>query len=138
MSGNCLDLLLTDVPGVVNVSVGPPIGSSDHNVLNVNIRLDSTVRDFTLSRTVYLKSRVVWDAVRADVASIRWRDIYSANCPALALNDALLKVLHARVPSKKLKVRSRYKPWFNDECRGAFRLEKYSQVLHSLISGGHL
>ena len=41
-------------------------------------------------RTVYLKSWVVWDAVRADVASIRWREIYSANCLALAFDDALL------------------------------------------------
>ena len=33
-SGNRLDLLFTDVPGIVDVSVSAPVGTSDHNSLS--------------------------------------------------------------------------------------------------------
>ena len=32
-SGNCLDLLFTDVPGIVDSTVRPPLGNSDHSVV---------------------------------------------------------------------------------------------------------
>lgn len=55
-SGNCLDLALTDIPGVVMASVLAPIGTFDRNAIHCKICLDFTVPDITISRQVYLKS----------------------------------------------------------------------------------
>ena len=41
--GNRLDLLLTDVPGVVDASVKPPLGNSDHSVISFDLMLRSSV-----------------------------------------------------------------------------------------------
>ena len=33
VDGEVLNLVLTDVPGVVTVRVGPPVGTSDHSAV---------------------------------------------------------------------------------------------------------
>ena len=39
-AGNPLDLVLTDVPGVVSVVVSPPVGRSDHSSLLLSLNED--------------------------------------------------------------------------------------------------
>lgn len=46
VSGNCIGLLFTDVPGV-DVSVGASIGSSDHNSVNITELLNESVPNFS-------------------------------------------------------------------------------------------
>ena len=120
-SGNCLDLILTDVPGVVEASVLAPIGTSDHNSISCKICLDTTVPDITISRRVYLKSHVNWDNVCHEIERLQWNVIFRASDPVSALNAGLLDILHRRVPSKIIKSRLRDKAWFNDDCKRAFQ-----------------
>ena len=120
VSGNCLDLLITDVPGMCNVSVGPQIGTSDHFFLSLKLQLNSPIPDFTTSKRVYLKSRVNWEAVEAEVASIEWPAIINHPSPADKLNDVVSHIITRFVPSKVIKFRSRDRPWFNAECRTAY------------------
>ena len=120
-SGNCLDLLLTDVGGVVEVQTTSPIGSSDHRGLCCRIQLDFPLPDFTISREVIIKSRINWDGIYRTFNGIVWRDIYNAPCPVTALNLILLDMKSRFVPIKILKARSHDKAWFNDRCRQAYR-----------------
>ena len=38
--GNCLDLLLTDVPSVVDHLVDPPLGDSDYSSISFSVKMD--------------------------------------------------------------------------------------------------
>ena len=44
-SGNCLDLIFTDTPGVVAGNVGSPIGTSDHCYVSAIIKTEHAVPD---------------------------------------------------------------------------------------------
>ena len=120
-SGNLLDLLLTDVRGVVGVQTTAPIGTSDHRGLACKIQLNFPIPDFTITREVIIKSRINWDGINRAFNSIVWRDIYNSPCPITALNSRFLDMKRRYVPMKVLKARSHDKAWFNDQCRQAYR-----------------
>ena len=113
--GNRLDLVLTDVPGVVDVKVCAPIGRSDHCALRVDLTLKQQVPQFSVRREVYLKGRVCWDAVRDDLAAISWGAVYRSPEPEVAFADVLLDVVRRRVLSKVHRMRSTDKPRFTAE-----------------------
>ena len=75
-AGNRLDLVLPDVPGVVDVRLVAPIGKSDHSAIRVDLTVEQQVPEFSVRREVYLKGRVHWNAVRDDLASTSWGDVY--------------------------------------------------------------
>lgn len=120
-SGNCLDLVLTDVPGVVDVTVLPPIGYSDHSGILLEVQTNSVLPNFSYSRSVFMKSRINWEGVRNDVSNIVWRDILHAPSPVDSLNDALQHIFERRVPRRTIRTRSKDAAWFNDDCRRAYR-----------------
>ena len=120
-SGNLLDLLLTDVGGVVEVETTAPIGTSDHRGLACKIQLNFPIPDFTITREVIIKSRINWDGIYHSFNSIAWRDVYDAPCSVSALNSVLLDLKSRFVPMKILKARSHDKAWFNDRCHQAYR-----------------
>ena len=53
--GGTLDLLMTDVPGLVRVSVVAPIGESDHSSLSAVISTAQAVPNLCVRRKVFLK-----------------------------------------------------------------------------------
>ncbi|MEM8780580.1 MAG: reverse transcriptase family protein, partial [Cyanobacteria bacterium P01_G01_bin.49] len=119
ISGNCLDLLLTDVPAVVQHLVKPPLGTSDHCQVTFNLKLAFAVPDVRFSRKVYLKSRANWDSIVDGVASIRWTDIYRSSDSVALLNSRFTEIIDRLVPHKILHTRIRDKAWFNVHCRRA-------------------
>ena len=50
-----LDLLMTDAPDLVRVSVVAPIGNSDHSSLSAVISMAQAVPNLCVSRKVFLK-----------------------------------------------------------------------------------
>ena len=50
------DLLFTDSPGVVAASVGIPLGTSDHSVVFVTIKIEQAVPDVSFSHKIFIKS----------------------------------------------------------------------------------
>ena len=64
-AGNPLDLVLTDVPGVVSVVVSPPVGRSDHSSLLLSLNVDQPVMDFTVEKEVYVKTGIIWANVES-------------------------------------------------------------------------
>ena len=63
--GGTLDLLMTDVPDLVRISVVAPIGDSDHSSLLAVISTAQAVPNLCVSRKVFLKHKVNWNTVRA-------------------------------------------------------------------------
>ena len=61
--GGTLDLLMTDVPDLVWVSVVAPIVNSDHSSLSAVISMTQAVLNLCVSRKVFLKHQVNWKAV---------------------------------------------------------------------------
>ena len=59
-SGNCLDLIFTDTPGIVAGSVGSPIGTSDHSFVSAIIKTEQAAPEICFSRKIYLKSQAGW------------------------------------------------------------------------------
>ena len=118
-SGNCLDLLFTDSPGVVAAVVGTPIGTSDHSVISATIKIEQSVPDVSFSRKIYIKSRADWQGISNDLSVVNWPHIYHQPDSVLALNDCIVQIIEKRIPSRILKFRLKDKAWFNDECRRA-------------------
>ena len=65
--GGTLDLLMTDVPDIVQVSVVAPMGNSDHSTLSVVISMAQAVPNLCVTRKVFLKHQVNWNTVCARV-----------------------------------------------------------------------
>lgn len=133
-SGNRLDLVLTDVPGVVDVEVIPPIGTSDHSSLSITLQREFIIPNIYFSRKVFLKSQINWPGITQDVGNIDWHSIYHAPCPVEALNNTLLVICERRVPSKHIKTRLKDKAWFNDNCR---QIQRDKQAAYRLWTRLH-
>ena len=58
MAGNRLDLVMTNVPDVVKIWVGSPIGSSDHSYVACRLLVEQSVQEHCIRRRVRLKNRV--------------------------------------------------------------------------------
>ena len=130
-SGNCLDLLFTDVRPVVHSSVQAPLGSSDHSVVSFKLTVDFELPNMMFSRKVYLKSRADWPGIIRDINNIKWSDIYNSNTRIGALNSSLLNIINCRIPTKVIKSRLKDKVWFNDDCRRAFHEKQTAYKLWS-------
>ena len=54
---NKLDLVMTDVPDIVDVVVGTPLGTSDHCIVSCVLRVGQSVPEYNVRSTVCLKHR---------------------------------------------------------------------------------
>ena len=120
-SGNCLDLVFTDVPGVVACNVGTPIGTSDHSYVSLAIKTEQAVPDVSFSRKIYIKSRADWDGILRDLSTVNWPDIYRQVDSITSFNAICTEILDKRIPSRIINFRNRDKAWFNDECKRAYQ-----------------
>ena len=61
--GGTLHLLMTNVPDLVRVAIVAPIGNSDHSSLSAVISMAQAVPNLCVSRKVFLKHQVNWNAL---------------------------------------------------------------------------
>ena len=118
-SGNRLDLLFTDAPGVVTCKVAGPIGTSDHSFISVNIKTEQSVPDISFSRKVYLKARGDWDGVIEELSMLDWPHIYHQPDRIGHLGNICMDIIDRRVPFRMINFRNKDKAWFNDNCKQA-------------------
>ena len=128
--GGTLDLLMTDVPDLVQVSVVAPIGNSDHSSLSAVISMVQAVPNLCVIRKIFLKLQVNWNTVCGAMQDLPWRNIWSTDNPVEVLNEHLLLLVGRFVKTKIISVRNKDKPWFDDQCRHAFASSR------KLIFGG--
>ena len=122
--GGTLDLLMTDVPDQVWVTVLAPLGSSDHSSLSAAISMAQAIPNLWVSRRVLLKHRVNWIAVSDAIGELLWRSIWSADNPVEKLNVQLSLLVERFVPTKVIRIRNKDKPWFDGDCSLAFGLKQ--------------
>ena len=79
--GGTLDLLMTDVPDLVRMSVVAPLGRSYHSSLSIAISMAQAIPNLCVSRRVLLKQRVNWSAVCDAIGVLPWQSIWSADNP---------------------------------------------------------
>ena len=115
--GRTLDLLMTDVPDLVQVSVVAPIGNSDHSSLSAVILMAQAIPNLCVSRKVFLKHQVNWNTVCGTMLDLPWHNIWSADSPVDVLDEHLLLLVSHFVPTKIIRVCNKDKPWFDDQCR---------------------
>ena len=113
--GGTLDLLMTDVPHLVRVSVLAPIGDSDHSSLSAVISMAQAVPNLCVRRKVFFKHQVNWNTVCGAMQDLPWRNIWSAYNPVEVLNENLLVLVGRFVPTKIIRVRNKDKPWYHDQ-----------------------
>ena len=111
--GGTLDLLMTDVPDLVQVAVIAPIGNSS---LSTVISMDQTVSNLCVIRKFYLKNQFNWNAVCGAIQDLPWHNIWSADNPVEVLNEHLSLLVLGYVPTKVIRVLNKDKPWFDDQC----------------------
>ena len=73
--GGTLDLLMTDVPDLVRVAVVAPIGNSDHSSPSAVISMAQAVRNFCVSRKVFLRHQVIRYTVCRAIQGLPWCNI---------------------------------------------------------------
>ena len=79
--GRILDLLMTDVPNLIQVAVVAPIGNSDHSPLLALISMAQTVPNLCVNRKVFLEHKVNWNTVCGAMRDLPWRNIWSSDNP---------------------------------------------------------
>ena len=67
--GNCLDLLFTDVPNVVDHLKESPFGNSDHSFISFSVKVGFKITNITFSRKVYQKSHINWPCFGGDLCN---------------------------------------------------------------------
>ena len=77
--GGTLDLLMTAVPDLVRVAVVAPIGNSDYSSLMAVISMAHAVRNFCVSRKVFLKHHVNWNTDWGAIQDMPWHNIWLAD-----------------------------------------------------------
>ena len=77
--GNCLNLLLTVVPGVVDPLVDPPLNNSVHSPNSFSAKVK--IPNISLPRKVYLTSCVDWPRVGDDLLNHNWIMVYNSPNP---------------------------------------------------------
>ena len=90
-----------------------------------------------VSRKVFLKHQVDWNAVSGAILDLPWRNIWLSDNPAEVLEEHLSLLIGRYVPTKVILVRrNKDKPWFDDQCRHAFGLnqEAHPRWTHAMIA----
>ena len=113
--GGTLDLLMTDVPDLIQVAVVAPIGNLDHSSLSAVISMAQAVPNLCVSRKVFLKHQVNWNTVCVAIRELPWHIIWLSDNPVRVLNEHLSLLVGRFVPTKVICVRNKDKPWFDDQ-----------------------
>ena len=126
--GGTLDLLMTDVPDVVQVAVVAPIGNSDHSSLSAVISMVQAVPNLYVSRKFFLKHQVIWNTVCGAIRDLPWHNIWPSDNPVEVLNEHLSLLVGRYVPTNFIRVRNKDKPWFDYQCRHGFGLKQEAHL----------
>ena len=117
--GGTLDRM-TGVPDLVRVAVVASIGNFDHSSRSAVFSMEQAVPNLCVSIKVFLKRQYNFNMVCGAIQDLPWRYIWSADNPVEVLNEHLSLLVGRNVPTKVIRVCSKDKAWFDDQCRGAF------------------
>ena len=117
IAGNRVGLVITDVPDIVDVVVGTPLGTS-HCFISCGFHVEQSVLEYKVRNTVFLMHRTNWDNVRTAVRNFTW-SLKSADA-LVAFDRAIAEVIGRYVPTTVLRSRSGDKQWCDASCQKAY------------------
>ena len=114
------------VPDLVRVAVVAPIGNSDHSSL---LQSSRWLRQF---QTIVWVGKFSWNIKLIGMLSV----VQYGNCigetfgflTVEVLNEHLSLTVGCYVPTKVICVWNKDKPWFDDQCRHAFRIKQEAHL----------
>ena len=112
--------MITNVPDMVNVFVGTPLGISNHCFVSCMLRVEQSVSEYNIRSTVFLKHRANWDNIRCAVRSFTRSTILKSADPLDGFDRAIGEVIGRLVPTTVLSSKSGDKQWFDASCRRAY------------------
>ena len=146
--GRTLDHLITDAPDLAGVTVGAPIGNSDHLSLPEVILMVWAVSNLYAQRKVFSEilrrinleliftvitvPKLIWNTVCGAIHEEPKQNIRSADNPVEVLNELLSLPVGHYVPTKAIYAHNKDKPWFDDQCQLYFDL-KQDTFLHAPV-----
>lgn len=117
-----LDLFLTSNPDLYTVTVQPPLGSSDHNLISATCELAIKTQEPQLPRKVWHYKSAKWRNLREFYLHFPWIDVCFKNRNTSESADEITQVIlagmEAFIPSS-IKRPSKNKPWFDKSCSRA-------------------
>ena len=134
--GGTLDLMMTDVPDLVQVAVLAPIGNTDHSSLLAVILMAQAVPNLCLSRKVFRKHQVNWNTVCGAIQDLPQHNIWLADNPVEVLNEHLSWLVGRWIPTKVIHVHNKDEAWFDDQCRHVLASSRRLIVRAPVITHG--
>ena len=99
ITGNRLDLVMTDAPTIVDLFVGTPLGTCDYCFVSCVLPVEQYVPEYNIRSTVFLMHRTNWDNVRCAVRIFTSSTILKSADPLYAFNQAIGEVIGRLVPT---------------------------------------
>ena len=99
IAGNRVDIVMTDVPDIVDVFVDTPLGTSDHCFVSCVLLVEQYVPEYNIRCTIFLQHRTNCDNVRCAVRSFTWSTILTSTDPLDAFDQAIGEVIGRLVPT---------------------------------------
>ena len=106
IAGNRLNIVMTDVPDIVDVVVGTPLDTSDQCFVSCVLRVEQSEPVYNARSTVFLTYRANWDSVCSAVRSYTWSTIWKPADWLVAFERAIGEVIGRYVPTTVLHIRS--------------------------------
>ena len=92
------------------------------------ISMAQAVANLCVSRKIFLTYQVNWNTVCGAIHDLPWCSIWLADNPVEVLNEHLSLLVGRYVSTKVIRVRSKDKPWFDDQYRHDFGLKQEAHL----------
>ena len=123
-SPSLLDLcFVSDCSSVISLSPLPPLGNSDHVLLELRLKCQSFHnQDSPFHRTSYDYNGADWDSFRAFIRDIPWKDglgsLPASSC-ASELAEWIQIGIDEYIPHRRYQLKPHSAPWFGSDCAAA-------------------
>ena len=128
MHSGTLDLLMTDVPGLVQFIVEAHIDNADHIPLVAIISMAAAVPKLCVSMKAFLKHKVNWNTVCGKIQDLHLRNSWLADNPVEVLNHHLPLLFGRYVPTKVIRLCNNDKSRYDDQCSCDFGLKQEAHI----------
>ena len=111
IAGNRLDLMLTNIPDIVDAFVDTPLSTSDHCFVICVLCVEQSLPVYNVRSTIFVNHRTNCDSIRSAVRNFTWSTILKAADSLVAFNQAIGEVIGRYVSITVLHSRSGDKKW---------------------------
>ena len=94
---------MTDVPDIVEVIVGTPLGTSDHGAGSYVPRVEQCLPEYNVKSTVFLKHRTNWDNVCGEIRRFTSSTTLKSADSLVPFDRANGEVIGRNVPTTALR-----------------------------------